>query len=258
MMKYRKICLLLTAILLIFFTTNSCSRLFKKGRYIVATSPSTPPLVMLDADKDIIGFDIDIVNQIALRMDMNVKIIPVLRTNLFYGLIDETYDIAIASITLPAEASEAENPEIDYSDPYLEIGEVIVLSEDFGEYSGLDDLSGKIVGIEKGSDSKRVLVGRKGITIKEYSKIENAYEDIAVGKIDALSANLPNAVQTVHLSDEYNRILEIHPEPVTKKQYVIAVKSGNNILLNKINSGIEKIKKDGSLQMLIEKWFFTQ
>jgi polar amino acid transport system substrate-binding protein len=258
MMKYRKICILLAAILLIGIVTNSCSRFFKKARYIVATSPSTPPLVMLDADKDIIGFDIDVINQIALRMDMNVKIIPVLKTNLLYGLIDETYDIAIASITLPAEASEAESPEIDYSDPYLEIGEVIVLSEDFGEYSGFDDLADKIVGIEKGSESKRVLGRQKGITVREYAEIEYAYEDIALGKIDAISVDLPHAVQTVYLSDEYNRILKIQPEPVTKKQYVIAVKSGSNILLNQINSGLEKIKKDGSLEMLVEKWFFAQ
>ncbi len=258
MTKYRKICLLFAVILMIGVVTNSCARILKKGRYIVATSPRTPPFVMLDADKDIIGFDIDVINQIALRMDMNIKIIPVLQTNLLYGLIDETYDIAIASIILPAEASEAENPEINYSDPYLEIGEVIVLSEDFGEYSGLDDLTNKKVGIEKGSDSKRVLGRQKGIAIREYTEIKNAYEDIALGKIDALSADLPNAVQTVHFSDEYNRILKIQPEPVTRKQYVIAVKSGHNILLNKINSGIEKMKKDGSLEMLVEKWFFTQ
>jgi len=258
MMKYRKICMLFAAVILIGVVTGGCARLFKKSRYIVATSPSNPPLVMLDAEKDIIGFDIDVIDQIALRMDMNIKIIPVLQTNLLYGLIDETYDIAIASLTLPLETTEAENPEIDYSDPYLDIGEVIVVSEDFGEYRGPEDLAHKTVGVEKGSKAVEVLGRQKTVTIREYTEIQNAYEDIALGKIDALSADLPDAVKSVHLSDEYKRILKIQPEPVTQKQYVIAVKSGNNVLLNQINSGIEKMKKDGSLEMLVEKWFFTQ
>ena len=136
-MRLKRIILLLFMIISAIHI-NSCSRLsFKKSRYIVATSPSTPPLVMIDKEKDIIGFDIDVIEQIAILADINIKIIPVLKGNLLYGLIDETHDIAIASITHPKGTSPADVLEIEYSKPYLEIGEVLVLSEDFSGFNSL-------------------------------------------------------------------------------------------------------------------------
>ena len=84
----------------------------------MATDPNNPPLVMVDEEKNIIGFDIDVIQEIANKSDLNIKIIPVLKANLLYGLIDETYDIAIASITPGISSSTAEIPDIKYSKPY--------------------------------------------------------------------------------------------------------------------------------------------
>ncbi len=257
-MRLKRIILLLFIIIsAIHF--NSCSKLsFKKSRYIVATSPSTPPLVMIDKEKDIIGFDIDVIERIAILAEINIKIIPVLKGNLLYGLIDENHDIAIASITHPKDTSPADVLEIDYSKPYLEIGEVLVLSEDFSGFNSFDDLKNKTVGVKEDAVSKKVFQDQGSIRVKEYSLIEEAFEDMALGKIQAICIDLPTAVQLVSLNDEYRRIFKIYPEPVTVMEYVIAVKRGNNSLLNNINSGIEKMKKDGTLDMLIDKWFFSQ
>ena len=257
-MRLKKIILFL---FMIISTINiiSCSRFsFKKSRYIVATSPSAPPLVMIDKEKDIIGFDIDVIEQIAILADINIKIIPVLKGNLLYGLIDETHDIAISSITHPKGTSPSDVLEIDYSKPYLEIGEVLVFSEDFSGFNSLDDLENKTVGVNKNAESKKVFQDHGNIRVKEYSQIEEALEDMALGKIQAICIDLPTAVQLVGLNGEYRRIFKIYPEPVTLTEYVIAVKRGNNSLLNTINTGIEKMKKDGSLDMLIDKWFFSK
>jgi ABC-type amino acid transport substrate-binding protein len=213
---------------------------------------------MIDKEKDIIGFDIDVIEQIATLADINIKIIPVLKGNLLYGLIDETHDIAISSITHPKGTSRSDVPEIDYSKPYLEIGEVLVFSEDFSGFNSLDDLENKTVGVRKDAESKKVFQDHGNIRVKDYSQIEVAFEDMALGKIQAICIDLPTAVQLVSLNGEYRRIFKIYPEPVTFTEYVIAVKRGNNSLLNIINTGIEKMKKDDSLDMLIDKWFFSK
>lgn len=236
-------------------TLLSCSRSPDRKRYIVAVSPNRPPMEMINEEKSIVGFDIDVIEALAERMDLNIRIIPVLRSNLFPGLLDETYDMAISAIT-PSEPGFADITGIDYSKSYLDLGDVIVTSEDFEEYTGPESLKGKIVGLREGSQSKQVLMGLGGITVREYKNVEQAFEDMATEKIHALSVDLPTAVQFVNHNIEYKEIFKIHPYPLTSAKYVIAVKSGNAALLNKINTGIDKMKKDGSLNALIDKWFF--
>ncbi|UCB46860.1 MAG: amino acid ABC transporter substrate-binding protein [Spirochaetota bacterium] len=230
----------------------------KKARYVVATSPNNPPMEMVDTDKNISGFDIDVISRIAEHQKITIKFVPVLKENIYHGLIDESYDIAISSLTLRAAAGSAESMNIIFSEPYLEIGEVVVISEDFERYTGPESLRGLWIGISQDSPSGQLFTEDFGINTKEYINIENAFEDMASGKIHALSINLPHASRMVNLNDEYRGIFKIIPEPITSEKYVIAVKKGNTKLLSMINSGLEALKNDGTLESLIDTWFFTE
>ncbi|MGQ9615176.1 MAG: substrate-binding periplasmic protein [Spirochaetota bacterium] len=253
-MKYRISVILFLSISLL--SLLSCSGPREKKRYIVAVSPNKPPMEMIDEQKRIVGFDIDVIEAIAERMNISIKIIPVLRSNLFPGILNETYDIAISSITV-SEPGLSEIIGIDYSKPYLDIGDVIVTSEDFEEYSGPESLKGKIVGIREESKSRQILKNYGGITIREYKNIEQAFEDMATEKINAVCIDLPTAAAFVKHNIEYKAIFKIHPNPITSENYIVILKTGNTALLNKINTGIDRIKKDGSLHALAEKWFFN-
>jgi polar amino acid transport system substrate-binding protein len=237
-------------------TLFSCSGSKEKKRYIVAVSPNKPPMEMIDEQKRIVGFDIDVIQAIAERTNISIKIIPVLRSNLFPGLLNETYDIAISSITV-SEPGLSEIIGIDYSKPYLDIGDVIVTSEDFEEYSGPESLKGRIVGIREGSKSRQVLKNYEGVTIREYKNIDQAFEDMATDKIHAICIDVPTAASFVKHNIEYKAIFKIHPHLITSENYIITLKTGNTALLNRINTGIDRMKKDGSLNALIEKWFFN-
>ena len=80
------------------FVIMSGVKFGKKERYIVATSPNNPPMEMVDTEKSIIGFDIDVISHIAEYQKINIKLVPVLKENIYRGLIDESYDIAISSL----------------------------------------------------------------------------------------------------------------------------------------------------------------
>jgi len=253
---YRLSVLFFIAFMMIFLT--NCSKEKKKDSFIVVTSPNNPPMEMISENKMIVGFDIDIIEAIAEKSYFSIKIIPAIRSNIFHGLIDSTYDIAISSIILKEEIISAENINVDFSEPYLEIGSVIVVSEDFRDYRGLKDLTNKAVGLEKDSDAIEILSKTENINTKEYSNIQNAFEDMASGKIHAVCLDLPSAARFVNLNEEFSKIFKIQKKPVTLKKYVIAVKTGNSDLLKRINYGIEKIKDDGTLTMLTDKWFFPK
>jgi len=248
---------LLILVALLTFTTV-CAKLSRKVRYTVGTVPNNPPMEMVDEEQRIIGFDIDVMNEIAERNNISIKFVPTLEENIYRGLIDESYDIVISSLTLRDDTSSLEVTEISFSEPYMEIGEVIVISEDFTSYSGPESLEGKKVGILRGAPSKSILKERYRTDPKEYDLVEDAFEDMARGTIDAISCDLPLASRMVYLNDEYRGIFRIVPERLTRKRYVIAVKKEKTELLSTINTGIERIKADGTQKELIDRWFFSK
>ena len=252
----KKTVLITMAALLIIFSVGA--KFGKKGRYTVGTVPYNPPMEMVDEDQRIIGFDIDVMDLIARQQNISIKFVPVLKENIYRGLIDESYDCAISSLTLADTASSPEITQIGFSEPYMEIGDVVVISEDFVSYSGLESLDGRTAGLLRGTPSKSILEDRYKAETQEYDLIEAAFEDMARGTIDAIICDLPVAARMVNLNDEYRGIFRIVPEPLTRRRYVIAVKKKNADLLSTLNSGIEGIKADGTLKDLMDKWFFAE
>ncbi len=233
----------------------SCHRLSSHKKYIVATSPTLPPFEIITKDNQLSGFDIDIIKNIAEKTKLSIEIIPVLKDNLIYGLIDNTYDIVISGIKENSElVTKFSN--ISFSIPYLDIGEVLVISEDFYNFHNLNDLSNKTVAVKKGSKSIFELKKIKKIKIREYYKISNAFDDLARAKVDAIAADLPIAVQYVYYNDEYKGIFKIPKIILTKENYTIVVNSEKQDLLKHINNAITELKREGTIDKLIDKWFF--
>ncbi|MBN2322463.1 MAG: amino acid ABC transporter substrate-binding protein [Spirochaetes bacterium] len=243
-------------ITVVVLTVTIGAKISKKQRLTVGTVPDNPPMEMVDEGKQITGFDIDVMNLIAERQKFSISFLPVMKENIYRGLVDGTYDIVISSITLTAATSRPEFTELSFSDPYLEIGEVVVVSEDFGSYSGPESLEGKPVGVLKDGESAPLLEKEHGARVVVYDGIEAAFEDMARGAVDAVACPLPSASRMVHLNAEYRDIFRIEPKPLTGARYVIAAKKENTELLSRINSGISQIKENGSLQKLIEGRFF--
>ena len=232
----------------------SCSKLKSKKSYIVATAPDNPPMEMITKDNRITGFDIDLIKAISEKSNFGINIIPVIRENLIYGLIDGTYNIVISGISFSTEL-KTKYPDVSFSIPYLNIGDVIVISEDFYNFKGLSDLKGKTVGIKNDSTAEEVLKKYPKIKIVEYKDISNAFTDLARNKITAVVADLPIAAQFVYYNDEYKGIFKIADITLTKKEYVIGINKSNQDLLKKINSSITLLKKSGELNKMIKKWF---
>ncbi|RKX96614.1 MAG: hypothetical protein DRP84_00235, partial [Spirochaetes bacterium] len=96
------------------------------------------PMEMITKDNKITGFDIDLIKFISEKSNFDINIIPVIKENLIYGLIDGTYNIVISGITFSTEL-KTKYPDVLFSKPYLKIGDVIVISEDFYNFKGISN-----------------------------------------------------------------------------------------------------------------------
>ena len=96
----------------------------KKARTItVATDATWPPMEMVDTNKNIVGFDIDFMKAVAREAGFEVVFKNTAWDGIFGGLDAGKYDAIISSVTITEERKR----QYDFSEPYINIGQILVI-----------------------------------------------------------------------------------------------------------------------------------
>jgi polar amino acid transport system substrate-binding protein len=251
-MKYYINMFLLTIILfIIFLTLPSQVHAEDKISITVATDATWPPMEMVDENKNIIGFDIDYLNAIAKEVDINVIYKNVAWDGIFAGIGTGKYDAIISSVTITDERKRV----MDFSKPYVNVGQVLIVPKATKNIKKLSDLKGQNVGAQIGTTGAIEIKKVKDVQLKSYDEIGLAFEDLMSGRIRGVVCDLPTAANYALQRKEYKEFLKIVGEPFTNEYYGIAVKKGNKKLLELLNKGIDIIKSKGIDKQLEAKWF---
>ena len=222
----------------------------KKITITVATDATWPPMEMVDENKNIIGFDIDYLNAVAKEAGFNVKYKNVPWDGIFAGVETGKYDAIISSVTITEERKKA----MDFSEPYVNIGQIIVVPKSVKNVRKLTDLLGQNVGAQIGTTGAFEVKAVKDIKLKTYDEVGLAFEDLMAGRIRAVVCDAPTAANYALQRKEYKDALQIVGEPFTNEHYGIAVKKGNKKLLELINKGIHAVKSKGIDKQFEAKW----
>lgn len=214
----------------------------------VATDATWPPFEYVDEQtKEIVGFDIDLMNAIAEKEGLDVEFVNVSWDPLLAGMAQCQYDAAISAMTITPERAE----QFNFSEPYFAAGQIVTVAIDNAEITGKDSLVGKTVGAQLGTTGAIEVEKMEGVTLKNYDDIGLAFQDLMNGQIDAVVADNPLALGYVGQNPDK---LKVVGEVFTDEYYGIAVCKENTELLEKINSGLAKVKEEGLIDQLTEKW----
>lgn len=218
--------------------------------YIFASDATWPPLEFVDENGNLAGFEVELIPLIASKVNaqMTVKNIP--WDTIFAGLANGAYDAVASGVTVTEERKAT----MDFSTTILEAGQVVIIrTVDQAKYKGIDDLSGKAIGVQIGTTGD--------FALEEYPVVTKAYDDIGLAIEDLLNGNVEAAVcDSLIASDfvlanaNYQGKLMVVGDAFTEEDIAIAVKKGNTELLNLINKGLELAKADGSFDALKAKW----
>ena len=125
-----------------------------------------------------------------------------------------------------------------------------------------EDLKGKVAGAIQGSTQAKKLhafseeIG--GITIKEYGTIDEAYADLAAGRLDAVAGTLPILAYLVKTRPETFALLE--PAEIGEPDYLAWVgrkTEDSASFVKAVNDAILKMTDDGRMKAIQEKWLGT-
>lgn len=216
---------------------------------VCATDATWPPMEMVDANKNIVGFDIDFLNAVANEAGFKVEFKNTAWDGIFAGIAAGKYDAIISSVTITDERKKT----MSFSEPYINAGQVLIVPKDSGAVA-ISDLSGNSVGAQIGTTGAHEVDKTEGVELKNYDEIGLAFEDMAAGRISGVVCDTPVAAQYALQQNEYKEKFKIVGDVLTEEYYGIAVQKDNQKLLDLINKGIKAVQEKGIDKQLEEKW----
>ena len=222
----------------------------KMANIVIATDATWPPMEMVNEQKQIVGFDIDLMNAAAKAGGFTVEFKNTAWDGIFAGLEAGEYDAVMSSVTITDERKQT----MDFSVPYINAGQILIVRKELTGVDKLDQLKGKNVGAQIGTTGAFEIEKVAGVTLKTYDEIGLAFEDLANGRIEAVVCDTPVAAQFALQNDNYKGKLKIVGKPFTEEYYGVAVKKGNSKVLELVNRGLEKVLKTSTYKQIEAKW----
>lgn len=217
--------------------------------YVVASDTSFVPFAF-EEEGEFVGFDMDMINEIADRVGFEVELETTNFDGIIPGLQTGSFDIAIAGIGITDERAEV----IDYTSPYYMSGLRIAVPVDNEEIQGVEDLEGMTVASRLGSTSADYINSNiEGATANTYEQLDQAYLSVEGGGSDAILYDAPNVEYYVSTAGEGT--LKVVGDLFEAENYGIAVTPGNDELVSAMNDAIAEIIDDGTYAEMYSEWF---
>ncbi len=226
-------------------------RIQETGWWRVGLDASFPPFETLDAAGQPVGFDVDLARAIAARWGVQVQFDGIG----FDGLVDAVQagriDSALSALPYQPERTE----DVAFSDTYFEAGLFLVTPAASAEVGSLDDLAGRRLAVEWGSegDVQARLLRRRfpDLVLLPGDTPQAALLAVAEGQADAALVDHVSALQFVAADTR----LAIRPPVIVSDPYVIALPRRAPVLQEEVAEALLALRADGTLDALVARWF---
>ena len=207
------------------------------------------PWEFQDATGQTVGFEVDLAKEVGKRLGMDVSFVNIPFTGLFAAVQSGQIDAAVSSITITKKRLES----VAFAQPYYDSDQSLTVKADSG-ITSVKGMSGKTVGVDTGSTGDMWATKHtdedKFSDVRKYEGLAPAMLDLAAGRIDGYISDIP-ALQYYVKDKPIYKVVERIP---TGEQYSIMM-AKNSPLLAKVNDEIGKLKDEGFIAKLHEKWF---
>lgn len=212
------------------------------------------PFEYVDESNQIQGFDIDIANAVCRSENLICKFHNQSFDSLLLTLQFGRFDAAIAALDITEERKD----KVDFTNSYYKSPPVFISAI---ETQQTFSIIGKFIGVQADSSNYDYLIkhAKADSFIIAYPASSEAFADLNHGKIDIVFAD--QAVVADFLLQDQNsfKFSVMQTETVFLEEfsagYGIAVKKGNTALRERLNSGLNKIRKDGTYQQIFSQYF---
>ena len=227
----------------------------KAGKIVMATNAEFEPFEFKDGD-EIVGIDIEISQKIAEKIGVELEVSDIAFDTLITALQSGKADFVAAGMT----ADEDRRKNVDFSDPYFNASQAIIVMND-SDIQSRTDLNGKKVGVQLGTTGDQYCTNEDGendiqvAEVKRYSKGMEAVSDLIAGRIDAVVIDNFPAEKLVSKNSDKIQMLD---EALTSEEYAIAMPKGSADLQKTVNGVLKELKESGELDEIVGKYISAE
>jgi polar amino acid transport system substrate-binding protein len=237
---------------------DTLTEIKSKGSIEIFAEAQYPPFEFVDQTGKIVGLDVDLAEKVFGPLGVKLNFTDVSFSGLLPALLQKKADAIVSGITITPERME----KFDFSVPYTKSGYTAVVRADDKRFNSLDDLSGAVIGAQTGTTQIDVAnefeqtalkaKGKPGFSeIKTYGRSPLAFEDLLNERLDAV---IEGQVAVIMLLKERPGKFRILDNIGPGVYYGMVFRKGDESLVNYANEQIRKMKKDGTLAAIHQKW----
>lgn len=220
--------------------------------WVVGANIGNVPWEFQDAQGKFVGFEVDLVNEVAKRLGKTVQIENIPFNGLFPAVTSGRIQIAISSITITPKRLET----LAFAQPYYDSDQSLSVLKT-AKIDKLDDLSGKTVGVDTASTgdmwTTQNTAKYKIAKVSRYEGLAPAMLDLAAGRIDGYISDIPAVEYYIKDKPQYRVAARI---PTGERYSFMFAKTFADAA--KVNDTLSTLKKEGFLAKTHEKWFGSQ
>ena len=236
-------------------------RVQQKKQITIATEAHFAPFESVENGK-IVGYGADLMTYVLKDLpEVKVKQLDLPFQGILPGLDTGKFDFVVTSVTV----NKARFEQFAFTVPIAESTVALLKRGNDDSISSLNDLNGKVVGSQSGSGQLQVLqaydqklkdAGQPGLkAIREYVSFDEAYADLALGRLDGVAQSLSNLGPLIKSRPGVFSTLSDMLGPQTYYGWVGRKDADSASLVKLFSDGIARANRDGTMKALQEKWF---
>ena len=232
-------------------TTAEEAKTTDGGTLIVGFDQDFPPMGFVGVDGEYTGFDLELAQEVAKRLGLEYKAQPIAWDSKDMELESGNIDCIWNGFTMTGREDD-----YTWTEPYMANQQVFVVAND-SDINSQADLAGKIVEVQADSSAEAALKEAPELTatFKELlttADYNTAFMDLEQGAVDAIAMDVIVAGYQIQQRNADFKILD---DSLSEEEYGVGFKKGNTELRDKVQSTLEEMAEDGTLQEVSEKWF---
>lgn len=222
-----------------------------EGTFTVGFDQDFPPMGFVGDDGEYTGFDLELAQEVAKRLGLEYKAQPIAWDSKDMELESGNIDCIWNGFTMTGREDD-----YTWTEPYMANQQVFVVAND-SDINSQADLAGKIVEVQADSSAEAALKEAPELTatFKELlttADYNTAFMDLEQGAVDAIAMDVIVAGYQIQQRNADFKILD---DSLSEEEYGVGFKKGNTELRDKVQSTLEEMAEDGTLQEVSEKWF---
>jgi len=227
---------------------DDLAKIKSAGVFKVGTEGTFPPFTYHNTAGDLVGFDVEIAQEIAKRLGVKAEFVEGKWDGLVAGLDANRYDAVINQVSITPERQA----KYDFSVAYITPKAVLIVNENNKDIHDFTDLKGKKSAHTLTSNYAQI-ARENGAEVVGTDGFDQSIALVSQGRADAtINNNLSFLDFKKHKPDAPVKIVA---ERANAEQEAVLIRKGNPELREAINAAIAQIKTDGTYQRISNEYF---